>query len=87
MKQYGKTLAVEHANFVDILQYQAKTQANEIAYIFLVNGEDEEIRLTYSELDIRAKSIAMELTKVCSVGDRALLMFPSCLDFIFAFFG
>lgn len=74
-------------NFVEILKYRAKEQSNKIAFTFLVDGEDEEVSITYSEMNMRAESIAAELKKTCFVGDRALLMFPSGLDFISAFFG
>lgn len=56
------------------------------AYTFLTNGSPE-VSLTYAELDNRAKAIAGEIGKTCKKGDRALLLFPSCLDFIPAFFG
>ncbi|HSN85340.1 MAG TPA: AMP-binding protein, partial [Thermoanaerobaculia bacterium] len=57
------------------------------AYIFLADGEEEQDRLTYSELDARARAIAATLERSCRPGERALLLYPPGLDFIAAFFG
>ena len=77
------------SNIVEILQYRATSQGEDTAYIFLQDGENKEIRLTYRELDCQAKAIALELQQLVSPGSRALLVYPysAGLEFITAFFG
>jgi acyl-CoA synthetase (AMP-forming)/AMP-acid ligase II len=77
------------SNIVEILQQRAVSQGEKTAYIFLKDGENKEIRLTYQELDLKAKAIAFQLQQVVAPGSRALLVYPynKCLEFITAFFG
>ena len=74
-------------SLVDILQWRAMNQPHQLAYRFLVDGEYEEVCLSYQELDQRARSIAALLQSSAKVGDRALLLYPPGLDFIVAYFG
>jgi len=57
------------------------------AYLFLAEGEVEAGRLTWRELDERARSVAATLRESCAPGVRALLLFPPGLDFVVSFFG
>lgn len=52
-----------------------------------MDGEYEEVVITYQELDRRARSIGAFLQQFTKAGDRALLLFPPGLDFIAAYFG
>ena len=72
-------------SLVDILRWRAKNQPHRLAYRFLVDGEYDEVVLTYEDLDRRARSIGALLQSSAKVGDRALLLFPPGLDFIAAF--
>ncbi|MEZ4708772.1 MAG: aminotransferase class I/II-fold pyridoxal phosphate-dependent enzyme [Caldilineaceae bacterium] len=72
---------------VEILRTRAETQPDQRAYTFLVDGEREEVHLTYAELDQKARAIAAQLQAMTTVGDRALLLYPPGLDFIAGFFG
>lgn len=74
------------STLIDILRWRAIHQPDQRAYTFLPDGETE-IYLTYTMLEARARVIAKELQTICSPGDRALLLYPSGLDFITAFFG
>ncbi|TRU46939.1 MAG: AMP-dependent synthetase [Microcystis aeruginosa Ma_QC_Ch_20071001_S25] len=74
------------STFVDILNHRALQQAEQTAYIFLANGETETARLTYQQLDQKAKALAAQLQLQMSPGDRALLLYPSGEEFIIAFF-
>jgi acyl-CoA synthetase (AMP-forming)/AMP-acid ligase II len=56
-------------------------------YTYLVDGETTEAGLTYEELDRRARAIAAALQLAGASGERVLLLYPSGLDFITAFFG
>jgi acyl-CoA synthetase (AMP-forming)/AMP-acid ligase II/acyl carrier protein len=71
----------------DLLEHRAKHLADSTPHIFLVNGEDEEARLSHAELDLSARRIAAQLAERFRPGDRLLLLYPPGLEFIRAFFG
>nr|VFK46681.1 MAG: Acyl-CoA synthetase (AMP-forming)/AMP-acid ligase II [Candidatus Kentron sp. TC] len=77
----------EPATLVELLQHRARIQPNKLAYTFLIDGETEEVRFTYAQLDRRARAIATRIWEVATNGDRALLLYPAGLEFIAAFFG
>ncbi len=72
---------------VDRLRYWMSAQPEHVAYRFLVDGEDETLTLTYRQLDERVRACAAKLASLGLRGQRALLMYPSGLEFIVAFFG
>lgn len=72
---------------VDLLRYRGIEQPKQMAYTFLLDGETDEERLTYQELDQRARAIAALLQNMKALGERALLLYPPGLEFIAAFFG
>ncbi|MBD2136217.1 fatty acyl-AMP ligase [Anabaena sp. FACHB-1237] len=72
---------------VGVLQQQALYKPDVTAYTYLENGETETDSLTYQELDKKARAIAAHLQSFLSPEDRVLLLYPSGLDFITAFFG
>ena len=78
-----------NSNIVEILQQRVISQGEDTAYIFLKDGENKEIILTYQELEAKAKAIALSLQQVVDPGSRALLVYPYSggLEFITAFFG
>ena len=76
----------KHFNtLVDLFQYRADHQLEQSAYVFLQNGEIEAGRLTYSQLNQRAKAISIIISNLLEPGDRAMLLYPPGLDFIAAF--
>ena len=81
MKSPAKT------HFNSYLQDFAQSKPDHTAFIFLADGETESERLTYAELDLRARLIATQLQSQCQPGDRALLCYPPGLEFICAFMG
>ena len=74
-------------NLVDLLCWRALHQPAKTAYIFLRDGESEEVRVTYGELDQQARAIAARLQRRIAPGERALLLYPPGLEYISAFFG
>lgn len=78
---------IKAATLVDILQDRASLQPHQTIYNFLVDGETEQISLTYGQLEQKARAIATHLQSFCSPQDRVLLLFPAGLDYITAFFG
>jgi amino acid adenylation domain-containing protein len=77
----------EISTLVDLLQFRATHAADHLAYLFLPEGETREIRLTYADLDLRARAIAVALQRRGAVGERVLLLAPSGLEYISALFG
>ncbi|WP_414572304.1 HAD-IIIC family phosphatase [Nostoc sp. CCY 9925] len=75
------------SNLVDVLRYRALHQPNQTAFIFLQSEGLEKARLTYKELDQQSKAIAVQLRSLGASGERALLLYPSGLEYITAFFG
>lgn len=73
------------SSLIDILQWRALHQPDSLAYAFLRDGEVEEARLTYAELDLRVRALAARLQAEAPPGARALLLYPPGLDFVIAF--
>lgn len=74
------------STILDCLDHYAHTQPDNRAYTFLVDGDEQELVLTYGELRARARLYGAYLQS-CGFGGKALvLLFPSGLDFIVAFF-
>lgn len=71
----------------DILRWRAIHQPERLAYVYLADGEEEKARVTYAELDERARAIAAMLQSLGGSGGRALLLFPAGIDFIATFYG
>jgi len=79
--------SVTPETLVALLRHRAATQPDAKAYTFLEDGEREAGTLTFSELDRRARAIAVRLLRSIAPGDRALLLHPPGLDYVPAFFG
>jgi amino acid adenylation domain-containing protein len=76
-----------NCSLVEVLRWRATNQSDHQGYTFLVDGETEEVHLTYTELDCRARAIGTELQRLHISGERALLLYPPGLEYIAAFFG
>jgi amino acid adenylation domain-containing protein len=78
---------VRPATLAGLLKARAAESPDREAYVFLAEGEIEAERLTWGELDVRARAIAWALRQSVPPGERALLLYPPGLDFVPAFFG
>lgn len=56
-------------------------------YHFLPGDKTDEDGITYSELDLKAREIAMLLQKRGAFGEKAILLYPPGIDFVIAFMG
>ncbi len=74
-------------HLMGVLDRQARVRCDKTAFTFLSNGEDVSAEYTYGELHEKACRIARHLKGVARPGDRALLVYPSGMNFIPAFFG
>jgi len=72
---------------VDLLRQRAAYRPHDRAFTFLVDGENEELNITYAELDRKARAVGAWLASEGMAGKRVLLLYPSGLDFIAAFMG
>jgi 8-amino-7-oxononanoate synthase len=75
----------QEKTLVEFLHQRAKHQPHHKAYVFLEDGEIQTSCLTYQELEHQVKAIAAYLQSISTPGDRALLLYPSGLDFIISF--
>ncbi len=75
------------ANLLELLQHRALHQGDDVGFRFVIDGERETIEWTYADLDRKARAIAASLQSLDLEGERALLLYPSGLDFVAAFFG
>src|SRR5829696_6493792 len=78
----------EPATLVDLLRWRASHEPERPAYTFLGDGEAEERRVNYGELDRQAQVVAARLeTLGVAGGERALLFYPPGLRYLAAFLG
>lgn len=87
MSNYFSNLSLEASTFVELLCRRAHQHPEREAYTFLIDGETEGAHLTYNGLDRKARAIGAWLQQHVERGARALLVYPSDLEFIAAFFG
>lgn len=73
-------------SMIDVLQQKANEIPDKTAYIFLKNGEIEEDKITYKELDEKARALAVMLSEIIETEDRVLLLYPSNIEYIVGFF-
>src|SRR6516165_11371794 len=74
-------------NLIEVLITQSEMLNDEIAFTFISNGGKRQENISFAELHQRASDIAALLQQTTDTGSRALLLYPSGLDFISAFFG
>lgn len=83
LKPYSPPLTT----LVDHLIYWEQTKPDRIAFGFYADGETVSQEWTFSHLAIRSRAVAAELENRKLQGERILLLYPPCLEFIEAFFG
>jgi len=76
-----------HETLTELLRWRASASPDKRIYSFLHDGETESEYLTFSDLDRLARTIGARLQEHSKIGERALLIYPSGLDFIAAFYG
>ena len=86
LDRYLTPYSPPRTNIIDVLRYWAHHQPQGLAFAFS-DGEVEEGRLLYAELDRRARAIGAQLSALGIRGERAMLLYPPGLDFVTGFFG
>ena len=79
------TQTVNASSLVELLRQKAAHQPDQHAYTFLRQGETEEGRLTYGELDRQARTIAALLQSKGATAKPVLLLHQPGLAYIAAF--
>ena len=74
-------------NLVERLRWWANLRPNSTAFTLCDGETDDEVPLTFAELDHAARAVAVEIGKIGRPGDRAILMYPPGLDFVVGYFG
>lgn len=72
--------------YIDLAREGSQKYRDEVLYTFLQDGEEREIQLTWAQLDVRARAIAAELQARGLAGRCVLLIYPTGLDYVVAFF-
>lgn len=73
---------------VELLRQQADRYEDKVAFTFSYNGDGaDESRLTYRELDVKARAIAAKLQQHGAAGQRVLVFCRPGLDAITGYFG
>lgn len=72
-------------NLPELVAHRARETPDRTAYVFLDERGEQTTAWTYAELHGRALGVAAALP--CGPGERALLAFPQCPEFVFAFLG
>ena len=72
---------------LDLLRQRAERYGDKVAFAYSTDGEAETNRVTYQQLETRARAIASTLQRQGAAGERVLVLCPSGLDFIAGMFG
>lgn len=72
---------------VEIFEKNCAMHPDKVIYYLLEDGYSESDRITFSQMNRRVKAVAAALQSRFNKGDRALMLFPSGIDFIVSLFG
>lgn len=75
------------SDLVNLVRHRALSEPDNLAFGYLVDGENELIEMSNRELDRQARAIGAWLESLDLAGERALLLYPPGLEFVAAFFG
>ncbi len=75
------------ASLAELIRHRAAAQPNDRAYVVLSDRGPEESEITFAELERRAAALARRIAARAAPGERALLLCPTGIEFMVAFFG
>ncbi len=73
-------------HLVELLNTRCQTLSQKNLFTFLEDGDAQESKITYGQLEQQAKRIAADLQKRQLVGERVVLIYIPGLDYIASFF-
>ncbi|TXH18570.1 MAG: SDR family NAD(P)-dependent oxidoreductase [Mycobacterium sp.] len=85
----SESAAISAKTLLDVARHRAQLHPDKLAFDycrFLPDGERHS-QLTYLELDVKARAIAATLQREGVAGERVVVLCPSGVDFVAAFFG
>lgn len=74
-------------DLVELFEARVSTDADRLCHTFLCDGESDAATATFAQARKRALAVAAGLQAIAPAGDRALLVYPTGLEYIDAFFG
>lgn len=77
----------DHETLLERLEHRANADAAAPAFTFLSDDGRETTSQTYADLWRNSGRVAANLSRRTTPGNRVILLFPSGLDFVVAFFG
>ncbi|MEO6526703.1 MAG: fatty acyl-AMP ligase, partial [Gemmatimonadaceae bacterium] len=81
------TALLDCTTLAEVLRHRGACEPERHAYTFLKDGETEHARLSFGELDRRARAVAAALQARGAEGELAVLLYSPGLDFVAALFG
>jgi acyl-CoA synthetase (AMP-forming)/AMP-acid ligase II len=72
---------------VDFLRWRAEHEPGRRSHTYLEDGERREVHADFAALDRRARAIAARLRDQGLAGERVLLIYPTGLEYVAAFYG
>jgi 8-amino-7-oxononanoate synthase len=87
LDRYFAPYTAHTTNLVDCLRYWTQERPEEPVFYFLEDGETDETRWSFAQLDRKARAVAARLQALGMEGERALLLYPPGLDFVAGFYG
>ncbi len=83
---WGDQQAMDRSNLNTLLQWRAEQDATKIAYRFINDTTDTIEEKSYQDIYQQARLLSQQLLQQIAPGERVLLLFPSGLEFVIAFF-
>ncbi len=77
---------VSGTTILGVLAYWAEKQPEKVLYRFLANGEEETDTINYKSFYEKQLALANLLSQKGKKGDRVLLLYPTGIEYIIAFF-
>lgn len=84
---HGFGVGAQFSTLVDLLEWRARFQTDRVAYTFLADNGSDRISLTWNQLHRKAQLIGQQLAAMEASGKTVLLLYPSDLEYVAAFFG
>jgi acyl-CoA synthetase (AMP-forming)/AMP-acid ligase II len=83
----GAILDAHYPDLISHFRALARTVPNKTAVTFLARGEVEDARLTFAQMDRRARSLGAYFQQQRAQGARAVMLFEAGVETIYAFLG
>ncbi len=74
-------------NLVQLLRQRVAEAPDFTPFVFLRDGETEEVPLSHREFDAKAQHIAAQLQQLNLRGERLLILFPQGNEYLISIFG